>query len=371
MNDKLIERIDIDIKSVSKRFSIFGFISILMVLFVLIVSMVLIGLQMSNVSIEIQGLKIEVEKGNGDKISLKEDAFKVIDDTEIILEDGLNDVEIEEALNNHKYGSQGKIDGGFGDQLKNIKTFNEVWGIEKGIDNNSYLDENFRQRLSYTHNQHIWRLDWDYFNQRSFPKIGNIICVPSSALILLKALGYNVNINKLIEFFSNNEDINNYARKHFRKWIESFIETNKLYQITGVFTYGFNLFMETHYPSFPYELNYDYWNIYEIADYVETFGLMSATYLPSYVFDKKRKGGHMICITKVYKDFNGNIIALGVNDPFGNPNVAYRGVRGWDGKNVIIGLDTMKIVMKSYRDDHKVGPNYLYRILYFKDKQED
>jgi hypothetical protein len=77
----------------------------------------------------------------------------------------------------------------------------------------------------------------------------------------------------------------------------------------------------------------------------------------------------MIVISKVYRDFNGNLIAFGINDPFGNPNVKYADLRGWDGKNVIISIDDMKIVMKSYRDDHQRGSKDLYRVLFFRNKK--
>lgn len=324
------------------------------------------GIEKIDESLEI--IQQQVEKGKDDLISLKNDAFAVIDDTEITLDNGLTDKEIEQALNNHKYGENAVEDGDLTDSKKNGIKFNEIWGIERGIIGEFIPDIDFISRLTYTHRQHTYRIDWNFFNQRETPDIGNIICVPSSATFLVNALGYNVEVTDIIKHFAECEDIKEFAETHFGDWIEYYIERNKLYQITGTFTYGFNHFMKTYYPDFAYELDYDYWTLEEIADYVEKFGLMSATYLPSWVLRGERNGGHMITITKVYRDFEGHIIAFGINDPFGNPNVQYRGIRGWDGKNVIIGIDDMMTVMKSYRDDHDRGPAYLYRILYLRDK---
>ncbi|KYC51950.1 MAG: hypothetical protein AMQ22_01085 [Candidatus Methanofastidiosum methylothiophilum] len=366
----------------TKRIAI---VALLIILIVLVVASVVVSLSVKNFTIEVKeakfsfdtgiekieegivAIKQQVESGNKHTLSLKEDAFSVIDDTSIVLDDGFNDFEIEEALNNHKYDEKGIIDGDFKDQKNNIKKFNRVWGIEEGISTN--IDDDFIDRLTYTHKQHIYRINWNYFNQRSVPIIGNVICVPSSAVFLLNALGYNVEIDELLSFFTNNKQINDYARSVFDKWIESYIKGNKLYQITGTFTYGLNLFIETYYPDCYYRIDYDYWSIEGIAEYVEKFGLMSATFLPHWVLKGERTGGHMVVISKVYRDFEGNIIAFGINDPFGNPNVGYKGSRGWDGKNIIISLDDMRIVMKSYRDDHNKGSKELYRVLYFKDKE--
>ncbi len=347
----------------TKRIAI---ISLLIIVIVIISASVFVSVSVKNFTVEVKdAIKQEVEAGNNNIISLKEDAFSVIDDTNIVLDDGLNNLEIEEALDNHKYSYKTIIDGNLSDQKENIKRFNRVWGIEQGID----VDDDFINRLSYTHRQHIYRIDWKYFNQRSVPKTGNVICVPSSATFLLNALGYKVEVEELIAFFSDNKEINEYAREMFGKWIESYIIEEKLYQITGIFAYGLNLYLEKYYPKCLYELDYGYWNINDIAEYVEKFGLMSATYLPHWVLKGERTGGHMIVISKVYRDFNGNLIAFGINDPFGNPNVKYADLRGWDGKNVIISIDDMKIVMKSYRDDHQRGSKDLYRVLFFRNKK--
>jgi hypothetical protein len=364
----------------TKRIAI---ISLLIIILVLIVASVVISLSVKSFTVEVKEAKVsfdtginkieegmiaikqQVESGNKHTLSLKEDAFAVIDDTNIVLDDGLNNLEVEEALNNHKYDEKGVIDGDFKDQKKNIKKFNYLWGIEEGIE----INDDFIDRLKYTHEQHTYRIDWNYFNQRSVPIIGNVICVPSSATLLLNALGYNVEVEEIIEFFRGNASINDYARSIFGKWIEDYIKANKLYQITGIFSFGLNLFLETYYPDCLYELDYDYWDIDTISEYVEKFGLMSATFLPHWVLNNERTGGHMIVISKVYRDFEGNIIAFGVNDPFGNPNVKYKGSRGWDGKNIIISLDDMRIIMKSYRDDHNKGSKELYRVLFFRDKE--
>lgn len=370
-----------------KKLSVFtkiSFILITLVIFISLTAFIFLGKKYITVEVEkfkfridkgiekiseqIGNVRIEVEKGYGDKISLKNDAFTVVDDTKIILKDGLNDMEIEKALNNHKYGKESIQDGDLTDAIKNGNKFNKLWGIDEGVNNTSIFDKDFTYRLKHTHEQHIRQVDWDYFNQRSIPKIGNVICVPSSAVILLNALGYDVNVEKLLKFFSTSKDLKTYAKTHFGKWINSYIEMDKLYQITGMFTYGLNTYMKKHYPDFPYKLDYNYWSIEEIAEYVETFGLMSSTYLPSYVLYGERSGGHMIVISKVYRDFNGNIIGFAINDPFGNPNVAYSGRRGWDGKNVVISLDDMLSVMKSYNDDHNRGSKHIFRVLYFKNK---
>lgn len=323
-----------------------------------------INMGIETVKEEINTLYKEVESGKGNTISLKEDAFSVIDETEIILEDGLNDFEIEQALDNHKYGRNATLDGNTSNDKDIAGKFNHMWGIEEGVE----FDSDFRDRLGKTHKEHIWQVDWQYFNQRSIPVIGNVICVPSSATYLVNALGYDINVKEILDYFSKSEKIKIYAETHFGKWVEPYINNNKLYQITGIFTYGLNHYLNEIYPDFPYELDYGYWSIDEIAEYVDSFGLMSATYLPHWVLHKRRSGGHMVAITKVYRDFEGNIIGFGLNDPFGNPNVAYRGARGWDGKNVVLSLDDMLTVMKSYRDDHKHGTNRLYRVLYFRDK---
>lgn len=365
----------------TKRIAI---LSLMIMMIVFVVAFIVVSVSVKNFTVEVKeakfsfdtgvskieegitAIKQQVEGGNKHTLSLKQDAFAIIDDTNIILNNGLDNFEIEEALNNHKYDEKGIVDGDFKDQKNNIKKFNRVWGIEEGISN---IDDDFIDRLTYTHEQHIFRINWSYFNQRSVPIIGNVICVPSSAVFLLNALGYNVEVEEVIDYFSGNAKINDYARSVFGKWIDDYIKANKLYQITGIFSFGLNLFLEAYYPDCLYELDYDYWDIDTIAEYVEKFGLMSATYLPNWVMNGKRTGGHMIVISKVYRDFEGNIIAFGINDPFGNPNVKYKGNRGWDGKNIIISLDDMRIVMKSYRDDHDRGSKELYRVLYFKDKE--
>jgi len=264
------------------------------------------------------------------------------------------------------------LDGNLSDQKENSIKFDEIWGIEHGVDFdiNTVIDDGFINRIEYMHEQLIYRIDWKYINQRTVPKIGNVVCVPSSAVFLLNALDCDVTIYDVLKYFTDNKKINDYARKLFGDWINEYIKNNKLYQITGTFTYGLNLLLEEHYPDFQYRIDYDYWSVNEIADYVESFGLMSATFLPNWVLKGERTGGHMVVISKVYRDFEGNVIAFGLNDPFGNPNVKYKNDRGWDGKNVIISIDDMLTVMKSYRDDHNRGSKYLYRILFFKDKEE-
>ena len=354
-------------RKISRFTKLIGIITTLTIIIAVSISVILLSNTLNNIKVEVKELKVEVERGNERNISLKEDAFKVIDDTEIPieeLEDGLSRVEIEKILNNHKYGDEGIPDGDMGDQKQNITKFNYMWGIENGYT----IDHDFKDRLSYTHSQHLWQIDWDFFNQRSIPKIGNIICVPSSAVLLLNALGYDVDIRDVLNYFKDNEELITYVRSRFGDWIEKYISQNKLYQITGSFTKGLNMYLSDHYPEFPYQLDFNYWTIGQIAEYVENFGLMSATYFPSYVLRGEREGGHMIVISKVYRDWEGNIIGFGITDPFGNPNVQYRGARGWDGHNVVIDLRTMVKVMKSYNDDHGRGPTYLYRVLYFKDK---
>lgn len=334
---------------------------------------ILMFITILNLDSKIEIINIQLEKGNQDtKISLKEDAFKVIEDMNIDFENGFNNIEIEKVLDNHKYSDRKIIDGNLEDERDNAKIVNELWGIENGYENLYDIElvftKNFKDRLGHVHRQHLWQVDWDYFNQRSIPIVGNIICVPSSATMLLKGLGINIEVLNLIHFFKNNPEIISFARNNYNRKIEEFIENNILYQITGVFTYGLNLYLEKQFPNFPYRLDYDYFTIEEVAKYVEVYGLMSATFFPSFVLQNKREDGHMINITKVYKDYNGYVIAFGIVDPFGNPNVAYKGSRGWDGKNVIVGIDTMKKVMKSYHDDWGRGKKDLYRVLFFTNK---
>ena len=364
MQENLLKEDLEETKKISKFTKIMTLLTTLTIIIAVSISVILLSNTLDKIKIEVKELKVEVERGNERNISLKEDAFKVIDETNIEMEDGLSNTEIEKILNNHKYGNEGIPDGEMGDQKQNIEKFNYMWGIENGYT----IDNDFKDRLSYTHTQHLWQIGWEFFNQRSIPKIGNIICVPSSAVLLLNALGYDVDIKDVLDYFKDNEELINYVRSVFGNWIEKYISENKLYQITGSFTRGLNMYLEEHYPNFPYRLDYNYWTIEQIAEYVENFGLMSATYFPSYVLRNEREGGHMIVISKVYRDWEGNIIGFGINDPFGNPNVKYKGARGWDGHNIVIDLRTMVRVMKSYNDDHNRGPAYLYRVLYFKDK---
>jgi hypothetical protein len=378
-----LENIAKDLKKVNKKTIIFSAVASAVFVIVLIIAVVFISQSLKTMKIEVDGFKFQIEKGiqkidenleqlvqmesgNTYRIELKEDAFSVIDDTDIEIENGLDDTEIEKALDNHKYDGFTNIDGDLSDQEKNVEKFNYMWGIEEGWNIEDIFDEDFKDRLSFTHRQHTYRINWNYFNQRETENIGYVICVPSSAVILFNALSdTSIEVMDVINYFSESEDIEKYARAIFGNWIEKYIENDKLYQITGIFTYGFNLFLEDNFPEFEYHLDYDYWTILEIADYIESFGLMSATFLPSYVREGTRTGGHMITITKGYYNYDGDLIAFGINDPFGNPNVAYRGERGWDGKNVVVDINTMRTVMKSYRDDHGKGASYLYRILYF------
>jgi hypothetical protein len=347
-----------------------GLINCIIVLIIILGIIITIN-GISRINRSLGMIQQQVEEGKSDIITLKEDAFSVIDDTEIILDNGLDELEIEQVLNNHKYGEKAVEDGNLADSKKNSIKFNGIWGIEGGFEDNLIPSSDFISRLAHTHRQHIYRMKINFFNQREIPEIGNVICVPSSATFLIEALGYDIQVMDIVNHFAESEEIKAFARKSFGGWIEYYIQKNKLYQITGTFTYGLNHFMETYNPDFPYKLDYDYWTLEEIAEYVDKFGLMSATYFPSWVLREEREGGHMIIITKVYRDFEGHIIAFGINDPFGNPNVSYRGMRGWDGKNIIIGIDDMITVMKSYRDDHGRGARYLYRVLYFRDKRRN
>jgi hypothetical protein len=378
-----IDNIIKNLKKMNKKTIIFSMAAACIFVIVLIISIVFISHSIKTMKIEVEGFKFQIEEGiqkidenleqlvqmesgNSYRIELKEDAFAVIDDTNIELDNGLDDIEIEEALDNHKYSGYTKIDGDLSDQKENVEKFNYMWGIEEGWDIDKVFNHDFKDRLSFTHRQHTYRIDWDYFNQRDTPDIGYIICVPSSAVILFNALSdTDIEVMEVVNYFAESKDIENYACAIFGDWIEKYIKENKLYQITGIFTYGFNLFLEDNFPEFEYHLDYDYWTVLEIVNYIESFGLMSATYLPSYVREGTRTGGHMITITKAYYNNEGDLMSFGINDPFGNPNVAYRGNRGYDGKNVIVNIDTMRKVMKSYRDDHGKGASYLYRVLFF------
>lgn len=374
-------------KKMSKKMIIFSMATAIIFVIMVIIAIWFMSSTLKTMRVEVEGFKFQIEKGirqidenleqlvemehgNSYRIELKEEAFSVIDDTEIELDNGLSDIEIEKALDDHKYDGYSRIDGDLSDQKINVEYFNHVWGVEKGFGANTTFDNDFKNRLIHTHRQHIYKLDIDYFNQREVPEIGYVICVPSSAVILFNGLSdYSIDVTEIINYFSDSETIENYARAIFGNWIEKYIKEDKLYQITGIFTYGFNLFLEENFPDFEYKLDYDYWTMLEIANYTNNYGLMSATYLPSYMRNGTLEGGHMIAITKSYYDFEGELIAFGVNDPFGNPNVAYRGIRGMDGANVIIDIEIMRTVMKSYKDDHGRGASYLYRILYFKNKE--
>jgi hypothetical protein len=362
-----------------KLIAVFSVIAILIIFVIGVITF----LNIKSFSIEVKEAKVQFENGirkiqdglyaieeefdEGDKIiTLKEDAFSVVD-TEIDFEDGLQNIEIEKGLNEQKHGFEAIEDGFLEDSKKNGKKLDEIWGIEQELSDFNF-DYNFNYRFSHTHKQHLYRLNIKYFNQRNIKRIGHIICVPSSATILLSGLGYNIDVKSLINFFKSDVVIE-YAKTHCGTWIEKYIKENKLYQITGIFCFGLNEYMKKHYPEFPYKLDYNYWDLKQIIDYLENYGLMSATYLPSWVLRQERKGGHMIVITKVYRDYNGNVIGLGINDPFGNPNAHYSGKLGRDGHNVIISLDTMLKCMKSYNDDHDKGVNYLYRVLYLKDRE--
>lgn len=388
--DLMLTRKGLDLsKNVANKTVIVGVSTVIIFLIMIIITTFLMTKNLKSMQVEVESFTFEIdrgikqidenleelqtqmEEGNGYRINLKEDAYAVIDDTNIVLDNGISNIEIEKILDNHKYAGETNIDGDLTDQNVNAYRFNYMWGVEQGITNeDSYMllfDDYFKQRLTYTHQQHIYRIDWEYFNQQEIPEIGNVICVPSSATILFNSLSEeNIDVRGLIDFFQNNEQIQDYARSIFGQWIEKYIRENKLYQITGLFTYGFNLFIDMNFPEFCYKLDYDYWSIDEIADYVQDYGLMSATYFPSWVRYGKRYGGHMVAITKVYYDFNNNLLAFGINDPYGNPNVSYRGERGLDGKNVIIDIKTMETVMKSYYDDHNKGSDKLYRILFFR-----
>lgn len=320
-----------------------------------------------------EGLKqvvSEIDEGEMNIISLKEDAFKIVDDTEILLDDGIDNKEIESILNRYKFGYESEEDGKLEDSKKNAVTFESLFGFD--INPNKIIDEivtgKFILRLAHIWNQHTYQLDLEYFNQRNVPEVGNIICVPTSAMILLSGLGYDINISEILDFFRYDEELINFVRTNFGSWIEKYIHNEKLYQITGVFVAGMNIYLNRHYPKFQYELEYNYWDIDKIINYIEHYGLMVSTFFPNYVTKGKRTGGHMITITKVYRDFNGIVIAFGINDPYGNPNADYKGYLGWDGEDVIVSYDMMLKVMKSYHDDHQRGSKYLYRVLYFKDK---
>ncbi len=319
----------------------------------------------------IEKITQELDEGYTELISLQQDAFEVVDDTEILIDDGIDDLETEKILNEYKLGTEAVEDGNLEDSKKNALMFNLLYNINKDLsfDTIRLFSPEFIQRLKHFWKQFIYKLDVEYYQQRDTPKVGNIICVPTSARILLSGLGYNIPIEKILDFFRKDKELIRFARGNFGRWVERYIKEGKLYQITGIFVNGINMFMSKYYPEFPYLLEYNYWNINKIIEYANKYGIMISTYLPKYVIKGKRKGGHMICITKVYRDFNQTVIAFGIHDPFGNPNAKYKGRLGYDGEGVVMDYDTMLNVMKSYYDDHGFGSKNLYRVLYFRDKK--
>lgn len=312
----------------------------------------------------------------GSFADLKDDAFFTVDESNFEDEEGLisDDRLVEQILNNFKMGEYGFPDGDLIDSQKNITSFNNVWNRE------DKFDDIFRKNISFTQNQHKIQIDTDYINQRSVKDIGYVICVPTSAVIVLSGLGIDIDIEHLIDYFQNDSEVEAYAWRNYytlnNQWIVDFIREKKLYQVTGIFVFGMNEYLQKYYPEFKYKFNYDYWSINQIAYYVENyFALLSATFFTSYFRDGTLEGGHMISIVKVYRDDEGNIIAFGVTDPFGNPLWEYEGAYGLDGENVLVDIDTMEIIMKSHftdvggLDDPNVnGRKDLKRVLYLEPK---
>ncbi len=358
------------------------FIILLVVLILSIILSLIIVRSVSSFTFELKEARVSFEKGieqlgndlkdrgEVESIHLKADAFSVIDDTEILIDDGISNTETESMLNRYKLGDLAVVDGDLIDSKKNGCSFNGLYNIDSFLSDKieNIFNIDFMKRLKCFWKQYQFQLNVKYYQQRDTPKVGNIICVPTSARILLSGLGYEIPIKDLLDFFAHDEELHTLVRGRFGSWIEKYIKNGKLYQITGAFAEGLNLYMGRYYPDFPYILTYDYLGVDQIADYVENYGLMSSTYFPHYVIHGKRSGGHMITITKTYRDFNGTLIGFGIHDPFGNPNAQYIGSIGYDGESVVVDIDTMLTVMKSYYDDHGRGSKSLYRVLYFKDK---
>jgi len=104
MNDSIIKDTTKTLANMLKKTKAITLISGLSVVVLILIVCVVMLLSMKNFSFEVKEAKLTIEKGinsiqqeaqrdEGHRLSLKEDAFSVIDDTEINLDDGLDEIE--------------------------------------------------------------------------------------------------------------------------------------------------------------------------------------------------------------------------------------------------------------------------------------
>lgn len=309
--------------------------------------------------------------------------------------DGINSIlELEHSINltklNYPSNINSKIEE---DDLKLIKEFNSLYFIDnENIDLNNLLkDISFLNRLYELTTKILKTNGTIYLNQResSDPSIAYNSCMPYSASISLNTLGIETDPDELTHYFKGElkdyniqyKTIQNYARKNFGNWVNKYINNNKLYQISDILKFGINIHPDVVNSAFI--MKFGYKDINWIYDYIQSknIGVVISTYLPYLVRKnwgitnrKKLKGGHAVYLRDVLKlkikekdSIREEILAVIIQDPFGNPNTKYNLL---DGHGVLLPIDKFNLCVKTdYTDNRKpYSSDSKIRVLYWDKK---
>lgn len=280
--------------------------------------------------------------------------------------DSLTPSDIETIMMLHKYNVGMEVDGVLDTYSINVlKLLSDITGSAY----DTLSDYNLKEFMIETQNQYSIRTDWKYDSQRDEDKAyANRVCVPASAVMLSNQILANLDSDKrlsipeLVQYFENNQEIIEIA-KDYGKWTQPFIKNNTLYQITGIFVYGLNRYIEESINDFPFIFDYNYWTIAEIEQYIDrtNLGIMIPTFLPNLILKGQRTGGHMTVLLDII--YHRDIPTLvRINDSFGNPNTKYADI---DGENIMLEYAVYEDSMKSYYDDTGKGSKSKIRVLYF------
>jgi hypothetical protein len=91
--------------------------------------------------------------------------------------------------------------------------------------------------------------------------------------------------------------------------------------------------------------------------------VMISTFLPSFVRNGNKNGGHAIVILKTVKDRYNQTAGYLVSDPFGNFLNSYSGEAKYNGHKVFMPMTVFRSVAKTLKNDGGDDEN-LYRVIY-------
>ena len=330
------------------------------------------------------------ELGNGDK---EEDNnsnkwYRKIDNINTI--DGINTIEeLKVFLNNTKLDfpireNNRWLDSDINYMNKYYSLYDKCYTLEDFKEVNLVLNNIvFNSRSMLTLQLIVNKNGMPFYSQRllSNPDYWYVTCVPTSFSMIYETATEKyidpVHITdffrgKLISAIDEYNKIISYA-KTYGSWIDKYIREKKLYQISGVFIYGINLYLDRYFPDIPYDLDLDYVSKNWMITYIENTHLpiLIATYLPSLVRSgwTVRKNGHATVLRDFLYNIDNktgylNLIGVILQDPFGNPNTSYKLL---DGHGIILSMEHFNTAIKSQKDDFKnslwADPN-IFRVMY-------